>query len=842
MKNPYILLIVLMYLNTATYGQNKNLQSSKSLSLTWEIIDSGYKNSAKTLSELTLENTSDKNFPSAGWDIYFNSAHPYELNQDTLNLKLTHINGSFFKLSPGQSFEGIAAGEALKIPLLTRALKNSTDYPKGFYIVYNNNSSKSVPLNVTNKLSVDYHVQERELARQIYEQNQKVENTNLKSLSPILPTPINFAYFKGNFRMDHDVKINNASDFKNEADYLAKELEKISGIRPQIATTGQKSIIVLQKKELVNEEAYELNVSPTKITISAATGTGIFYGIQSLKNMFPPEVWNTKPSSFLIPAICIKDAPRFAHRAFMMDIARNFLPKEQILKTLDVLSLYKINVFHLHFTDDEGWRIEIKGLPELTEVGAKRGHTIDELDHLIPAYGSGPEVNNSSESGYLSRADFIEILKYATQRHIAVIPEYETPGHARAAIKSMDARYHRLMKEGEEVEAKKFLLRDINDQSKYESVQGFKDNVINPALPSVYNFIEKIIDETVTMYKEANAPLKTIHFGGDEVPTGVWEKSSVAKDLIKTNKEVDSINGLWFYYFSKVNQLLKSRNLYLSGWEEIGLRKTEINGKKQLVVDSRFATENFHTDVWNNLSGNEDLAYKLANEGYKVILTNVTNMYLDLAYNKSYSEIGQYWGGYVDVDKPFSFIPYNYYKNQKENKFGEPLPLNFYDDKVKLTDAGKKNIIGLQAPLWSEIITSKQRFEYLLFPKILGLAERSWAADPDWATEVDAVKSEQLYQKAWSNFVAIIGHRELPKLDYYVGGFNYRIPTPGYIVENNLVKANILYPNLILKYTVDGSEPNVDSALYTSPIPFVPNMKLSAFNKKGRRSNVINVE
>src|SRR5690606_10681944 len=179
----------------------------------------------------------------------------------------------------------------------------------------------------------------------------------------------------------------------------------------------------------------------------------IFYGIQSLKLLFPPNSWAVKTNSISVPTVEIKDEPRFGHRAFMLDISRNFQKKSQILKVIDLLSLYKINVLHMHFNDDEGWRIEIPGLPELTEVGSKRGHTITEKNHLIPSYECRPNVINQSVSCLLTKADYIEILKYATKRHIHVIPEFETPGHARAAIKSMNVRYDKFMHQGNKEEA-----------------------------------------------------------------------------------------------------------------------------------------------------------------------------------------------------------------------------------------------------------------------------------------------------------------------------------------------------------------------------------------------------
>ena len=833
MKQKSFITICLLLLVMQGYAQK--------IDLTWNILNLDHKGSGQTLSELTLSNLSKVAIPAKGWTIYFNSGNPRNANADTTLLKITHLNGDLFSVTPGKDFKGIAAGKSTSVQILSRSLKNITDYSEGFYIVYENKPSTPISLAVKNKSALNYSTQEKAIANHIYVQNKAIVKLNENDIPPFIPSPLSFEKASGSFSISGNTKIVSDAAFSKEAELLKVELGKVLTQAPQILSSATKNSITLKEKAGLAAEAYELEITSAGISILASKPAGAFYGVQSLKNLLPVNSWKTKQNSIAIANWKIKDEPRFQHRAFMMDISRNFQPKAQILKVLDVLSLYKINVFHLHFNDDEGWRIEIEGLPELTQVGSRRGHTLTEDAHLFPSYGSGPTVNNAFGSGHLSKADFIEILKYANARHIKVIPEYETPGHARAAIKAMDARYKRLIAAGEPEEAKQYLLRDLADQSVYRSVQGFNDNVINPALPSVYTFIGKIIDETVAMYKAADAPLHTIHFGGDEVPAGVWEKSPAVKALLEKDKSIENVDELWHYYFKKVNALLKAKNLYLSGWEEIGLKKQLVNGKKQMVLDTRFVGENFHTDVWNNLKGNEDLAYKLANAGYKVVLTNVTNMYLDLAYNKDYNEIGQYWGGYVDVDKPFNFIPFNYYKNQTEDQYGNPLPKGYYDAMDKLNDNAKANIIGVQAPLWSEVLHSKERFEYLFLPKIMGLAERGWAANPAWATENDLTKSKELYQKDWSSFVSRIGQQEFTKLNHYAGGFEYRIPTAGYVVVDNKVTANVLYPNLTIRYTVDGSTPKATSSKYSSAIPYQNNMKLRVFNTDGRGGRTVKV-
>ncbi|MBE9582999.1 carbohydate-binding domain-containing protein [Mucilaginibacter sp. JRF] len=829
-----------MMMAATTMAQSKNPFNAADVRLTWQIVENPYANTTQARAKVTLVNKGAKPVPTKGWKIYFNATTTRSGGLDK-NLLVDRVNGDLFILYPGSGFKTVATGDSISSSVLQSHVKDITDYPKGFYIVFDSEPEKGYPLltDITNRVNIDKN--EKALAEKIYHQNQLITDMPVANLSPILPTPVTYKRAAGSFKLTPQVKIINDPAFIKEAGYFKDELAKVFGSKPQTGFTEKYNVIVLQKGGNNGPEGYQLQVAPGRITITATNGSGIFYGLQSLKNLLPAAAWTGTQKNFDIPCINITDAPRFEHRAFMLDVARNFLPKSHVLKVIDLLSFYKFNVLHMHMVDDEGWRIEIPGLPELTQTGATRGHSSNELKSINPAYGSGPDTTNQAGSGYFSRQEYIEILRYANDRHIKVIPEIETPGHARAAIKAMNARYDRFMKLGKKAEAEQYLLRDINDKSVYRSVQGFSDNVLNVGQPSAYAFLEKIADELIAMYKEAGAPLETIHYGGDEVPAGVWEKSPVIADLMKKDSSIKNTSDLWFYYFGKINTMLKSKGLYLSGWEEIGLTSGVVNGKKRLVIDPRFANENFHTDVWNNLVGNEDLAYKLANAGYKVVLTNVTNLYLDLAYNTSFYERGQYWGGYVDLNKPFAFIPYNYYKNQKENEMGQPLKPGHFDGKEQLTEAGRRNIVGIQSPLWAEVITSPEKHEYLLLPKVLAVAERAWAPDPQWATEPEIAKSEALYNQAWAAFANKVSKTELPKLDHYAGGFEYRIPTPGFVIENGLVKANIQLPGFTIRYTTDGTEPDANSSVITDSLNYTPQLNLRAFNTEGRGGRTVKV-
>lgn len=809
-------------------------QQKIEVEIAYHVKQPAYQNTAESLAGLTIKNLSNHNLNSSGWTIYFNFSNPRVLNAETAAIEIEQINGDFFKLYPKQNFKPLKKGDSFAIDILTRTIKNYTDFPKGFYLVFDGDTATH-PIKLKTSTIENLNARDLEIAKANYEKNTKIKRLANHEFSPILPTPKTLVRKNGVFNLTRNLNIVAPQEFMAEAKDFANDLGKWLGFMPQINGPKKNNAIIINKLSGLNKEAYQLRVSSGGVQINATTNTGVFYALQSFKALLPNKLGVGNKSNIGIGAIEIDDEPRFSHRAFMMDIARNFQSKAQIKKTIEILSFYKINVLHFHFSDDEGWRLEIPGLPELTDIGAHRGHTLTELDQIIPAYGSGPNRNNKTGSGYIKRSEFVELLKFAKSRHVKIIPEIETPGHARAAIKSMDARYQYYMKLNNKEEAEKYLLRDLNDKSAYRSIQGFNDNIINVAMPSAYAFLEKVSDELVSMYKEAGAELQSIHFGGDEVPVGVWEKSPAVNALMLNNQAVKTTNELWGYYFGKINNMLKQKGLYLSGWEEIGLHK--VNGK--MVLDNRFANENFHADVWNNLSGNEDLAYILANAGYKVVLTNVTNMYLDLAYNKSHFERGQYWGGYVDIDKPYSLIPFNYYKNQTEDASGNPIKPGFYDDKVQLTEKGKQNIVGLQGPLWAEIIFTKEAFEYLLFPKLLGLAERAWAQDPVWATEPDKQKSEQLYQVDYNRFINTVAQKELKRLDYVLDGFNYRIPTPGIKVMNGKVYANAQYPTLDIRYTTNGTEPTLKSLKYTKPLTKGKKMAFKLFNDKGRGGKTV---
>lgn len=844
----WIILLSLILAEVTGNAQGHRTFNADDLQLEWKLITNNYEKESKLLSTFMLRNSGRKTFPGKGWSIYFNYNRDIYQDETTGGVLLQHVNGDIFRMSPETPFRDIPPRQSATISFVSAGeLVTYTSAPCGFYLVWDDEPGTGIPLKHYTPLPIVDSTAGFVTPEQIFDENAGIRDLAADQYGTILPTPVELIRLPGEFLMDSTVSIQADPAFSHEAAYLQKVLNAaLLGIISEDASGKGKKIKFVEKS--MPAEAYQLDISPQEIKILASTTSGIFYGIQSLRALLPLNAWKGEQPSFMIQSVRISDEPRFGYRGLLLDVARNFQKKEQLLRIIDLMGFYKLNTLHLHFSDDEGWRIEIPGLPELTEVGANRGYPLDSKNFLPSSYGAGPVPGTYPASGFYSRGDFIEILRYANERHIKVVPEIETPGHGRAAIKSMDARYEKYMNLGNKAEAEKYLLRDLNDKSEYRSAQLWTDNVMCVALPSVYTFLGKVIDELILMYREAGAPLETINLGGDEVPEGVWEKSPLCQSFLQSGEmsrefSKPSTDDLWYYYFIKTNDLLKQRNLRLEGWEEIGMRKTMLDGEKHYIPNPDFANEKFILHVWNNGIGwgMEDLPYRLANAGYKVILACVSNQYFDLAYEKSPEEPGYYWGGFQDLDKPFYFIPFNYYKNTREDVAGNPVSSTLFVGKDKLTDYGKSNILGIQGLLWAENVRSPEMQEYLLLPKMLGMAERAWASDPEWAKEKDNAKSGELYAQAWSEFVNQVGKRELPRLDVFNGGYHYRIPAVGLKSRNGKVEANCQIPGLILRYTLDGSLPGPQSAVYSGPMDGKGKIRFAAFTSSGRSGRVTEI-
>jgi len=442
-------------------------------------------------------------------------------------------------------------------------------------------------------------------------------------------------------------------------------------------------------------------------------------------------------------------------------------------------------------------------LEELTDIASRRGHTLDESTCLQPAYSWGWDASDSTTmaNGYYSRNDFIEVLKYANQRHIRIIPEIDIPGHSRAAIKAMNARYKKYIGTDKQ-KAEEYLLIDFADTSKYLSAQEFTDNVMNVALPSSYRFVEKVIDEINKMYIDAGLKLTVFHIGGDEVPQGCWEGSAICQNFMKANGMTE-IRELKDYFLEQVLPMLSKRNIQAAGWEEVASHGGKPNPK--------FAKDNILSYCWNTLPEwkGDELPYKLANAGYPIILCNVTNFYLDMSYSKHPGDPGLYWGGFVNEYNTFDMLPNDIYKSVRSSLTGEPLDINTVSKgKTALNKEAAIQIKGMQGQLWAETFRNFEQIEYMCFPKMFGLVERAWNIQPEWSNPYN----EKKYETAKREYNAKIACYELPRLAKE--GINFRVAQPGIVIRDGLLYANSTIPKAVIRYTVDGSEPDENSPIW----------------------------
>lgn len=823
----------------ATQDTAASVASGAKLQLRWELQRNLYTQQApggRTQARLILTNKDSKPLPPQGWSLYLNFMERVETGALPGKVILEQVAGGLFRLRPAPDFPGLQPGQTLDIvyyhpdPVikLSRA-------PAGPYLVYDATPDAGTAIDfallpVTRPEQLDRGasgIPPLTTPQDTYRRNARADLLPAVAVPPVLPTPLQLQKGSGTLRLTARPRIDAPAALNNEA-ALARSLfpANLPAGGPAL------SLEVGKVKDQSSPEAYSLSIragvgSSSGIAIVGNSAAGVAYGLQTLRDLMPLP----GTPDLTLPEIEIVDAPRFGYRGFQLDVARNFHGKQTVFKWLDLMARFKLNRFHFHLTDDEGWRLEIAGLPELTSIGAVRGHAAQPGLRLQPAYGSGPDPKDPRGSGYFSRADYIEILRYAHARHIEVVPEIEMPGHARAAIQAMEARYRRLAKAGDK-DAAKYLLTEFEDRSIYKSPQMYTDHVLNPGLESSFAFIEHVVDAVVALHREAGVPLHTIFMGGDEVPDGAWEKSPAAQARMR-QQGLETTADLWDDFYDRVDAMLRQRGLFTSGWEEIGARQTVLHGRRKLIPNPRFTQRGFHAYVWNNTPGAEDFAYRLANAGYDIVLAPVTKMYMDMSYNANPEEPGVNWGAYTELEDVYDFIPFDYLKN---------APPAARIGKDGLTDFGKRRVRGLEATMFTETVRDPALIDYLVMPRLLAVAERAWAPDPAWATERDPARAAALYGDAWTGFVNTLGQRVLPRLDLDGVGVDYRIAPPGLIVEGGRVLANHVLPGITLRYTTDGSAPTATSKQVTGPIAARGTIKVAAFDRNGRRGLVATID
>jgi hexosaminidase len=780
---------------------------------------------------ITLTN-GNQEIKDKDWAIYFHSPRQ-TLKVDNDQFKITHITGDLYKLEPTDKFTSFPANQAVEIPIVAEYWQLfRTDFLPRWYAtsgdaqpkILSNTDTEDVNQFVAPFTGDQWKRTKDDNNILMVPESRFTKNQDLKVLpmatlrGQIIPTPMEVKIHSKDVDLSKGVALELSALTKPAADAAAKRFELL-GIENQAGGYPIKTDIkpAAFKGDQAVPGAYQLKIGEKGAEIVGFDQTGVFYGLQSILSLIPSD------GSKKIATLDAKDAPRFQYRGIFLDVARNFHHKDAVLRLLDQMAAYKLNKFHFHLTDDEGWRIEIPGLPELTEVGGQRCHDLSETTCLMPQYGSGP----APHGGFFSRQDYIDIVKYAQARQIEVIPEIDMPAHARAAIISMEARYKKLLAEGKEKEANEFRLVDPTDTSNTTSVQYFnRQSYLNPCLDSSKSFVDKVIGEVAQMHKEAGQPLKTWHFGGDEAKNirlgagytdvknpeagkGIldlskedkpWAKSQVCQAIIKDGKVAD-MEHLPSYFGLEVSQLVKAHGIdRMQAWQD---------GLKDAKDSKAFATKHVAVNFWDTLYwGGFDSANDWANKGYDVVISNPDYVYMDFPYEVSPDEHGYYWGTrFSDEQKIFSFAPNNLPQNAETSVDRDG---NHFTAK---SDKPWPGAYGLSAQLWSEVVRTDQQMEYMIYPRAVSVAERawhraSWEQDYKAGREYKGGETHQVDTKTldqdWLRFANLIGQRELAKMDK--AGVSYRLPVPGARIVGGQLEANISLPGLGIEYSTDGGK------------------------------------
>lgn len=458
--------------------------------------------------------------------------------------------------------------------------------------------------------------------------------------------------------------------------------------------------IVLSVDEAMGDEAYRLSVSAKRIDITAAKPAGFFYAFQTLKQLMPRNVmagvyttcftmemglYDCLPTEYPIPCVEIEDEPRFGWRGFMLDEGRHFYGKEEIKKILDVMAAYKMNRFHWHLTEDQGWRIEIKKYPKLTEVGAWR-------DSKVLGWGE-VKPDGQRYGGYYTRKDVKEIVEYAKERFIEIVPEVDIPGHSQAAVASYP----------------EFLACDPENKHEVWLWQGVSADVINVANPKAVQFAKDVIDELTEMF-----PFGYIHLGGDECPTSKWERNSECKALLK---EIGSTNyrDLQIHFYKQLKEHIaqkpadKQRKLIF--WNEVLHGNTAPLGDDITIM------------AW---IGADRAAVDAAKRGMNTILSPQIPYYINRRQSKLETEPRSQGHGDETVERVYSYKPMNGVDEELQPKY-----------------------MGVQANFWTEWVEEPSVVQYLMLPRLAAVAEAGWtpAEKRDYNDFVKRIQGEAVYYR-----------------------------------------------------------------------------------------------
>jgi hexosaminidase len=471
----------------------------------------------------------------------------------------------------------------------------------------------------------------------------------------IIPQPKEMVVKEGNFVLDKSCMLQfNASNDEvvRIATFFNDYLENMYDFRAESESQGKTIQFKLIKQLNLGKEGYLLKADKDKVVITAAAPTGLFYGMQTLKQLLPVESTN---GSLEIPAVDIRDEPRFKWRGNMLDVGRHFFPVSFLKKYIDILAMYKINTFHWHLTEDQGWRMEIKKYPLLTEISHWRDSTV--VGHA----SRSDKYDGKGYGGFYTQDQAREIVRYAAERYITVVPEIEMPGHSSAALAAYPG------------------LGCTGGPYQVQPSWGVKKDVYCAGNEETFIFLQDVIDEVLDIF-----PSEFIHIGGDECPKDAWMNCEKCQLRIK-EEHLENEHELQSWFITRMDHYLTSKGRRLIGWDEI----LEGGLAPQATVMS-----------WRGIAG----GIEAAKQKHDVVMSPTTHMYIDYYQSQDTENEPLAIGGYLPVEKVYSF---------------EPIP-------EELTSEEAKYVLGVQTNLWTEYVPSTYHAEYMLLPRLQAQAEVAW--------------------------------------------------------------------------------------------------------------------
>jgi hexosaminidase len=778
--------------------------------------------------EVELSLTATAPILAKDWSIHFSQVAPVQ-SFESDEFLLQHINGDLHKIDLSPAYQGFEQGETKTI--LFRAIfwsLSETDAMPNYIVVSNNTQPKVISstqttidpdtglellpyvLPYTNAVKQFKRTSDDSTqwlnSKSLFARNIANANAEFDVAKMIVPTPKKMMLDQQNrvLSLANGLAIDFGNVPENEVSAALTRLASF-GFATNAKGTALKLNISADSSKMAG--SYQLLIDSQAISITGVDGNGVFNGLQSLASL-------VRLDSTEVPLLEIDDEPLYQFRGMMVDVARNFHSKAFIFKLLDQMAAYKLNKLHLHLGDDEGWRLEIPGLPELTQLSSKRCFDLQEQQCLMPQLGAGIDPKGPV-SGYYSVTDYQEILQAASARHIQVIPSLDMPGHSRAAIKAMQARAKKYAAQEQTAKAQQFQLVDNNDQTKYSSVQFYNDNTINVCLETSYAFVTEVMTQVKAMHQQVGHALTRYHIGADET-AGAWIESPACIDFIANNNQgVKDMSELGAYFVERVAKILSKLDIETAGWSD-GLSHTRVE-KMPAVVQ---------VNAWGVLPwGGHSQTHDLANRNWQVVVSTPDVLYFDFPYEADPKEHGYYWASrQVNTEKIFQFMPGNlpvhaeFWLDRQDNPFvADDRPT--FDEQGKLTSGPLqqgRQFLGVQGQLWSENTRTDSMAEHKVFPRLLALAERAWHL-PQWAVPYNyegfkysrksKVFSDQLKASRdlqWQQFATNLGSKEFAKLDH--AGIAYRLPTVGASIVQGVLSANSAFPGLSIEFKQQGRQ------------------------------------